>query len=232
MKKYLFILCPPFQGSTIIYRILSSSENISTLINNNNWAGEGQWLLKKNGYNEYLINRWNEKFSANIKKIKNCFDKYWNYNKLVLCDKSPSFIIRANEIEKYFSKFGKVYFIISIRNPYSCDFEKHSISIKNWIKYAEYQKKNLETLKNKLFISYEDFILKKDKTKNRILKFIPELKNINMNVFNINGLQNTLQSNKKINVRYATRILNKEKKNKELYSNEDLMNFFGYNFIN
>ena len=60
MKIYLFILCPPFQGSTIIYRILSSSTNISTLINNGNWAGEGQWLLEKNGYKDFIDNRWND----------------------------------------------------------------------------------------------------------------------------------------------------------------------------
>ena len=198
MKIYLFILSPPFQGSTIIYRILSSSPNISTLINNKNWAGEGQWLLESNGYKNYIYNRWNEEFKINLDKIKKCYDKFWDYNKLILCDKSPSFLIRANEIEKYFSKFGKVYFIISMRNPYSCDFEKHSMSTKNWIKYAQYQKKNIETLQNKLYIPYEEFILNKKNTRNKILNFIPQLKELNMDIFNVKGLHHTLQRNKKM----------------------------------
>lgn len=32
MKTYLFILSPPYQGSTVLYKLIASSPNVSTLI--------------------------------------------------------------------------------------------------------------------------------------------------------------------------------------------------------
>ena len=67
-KKYLFILCPPFCGSTLLYKILHTSPNISTLAGNGNWAGEGTWLYSKEN-NKYINNRWNPNYNIPIKDL-------------------------------------------------------------------------------------------------------------------------------------------------------------------
>lgn len=44
--KYIFVLCPPYQGSTIITNLLNNSPTTSTFIDTNTWAGESQWYYK------------------------------------------------------------------------------------------------------------------------------------------------------------------------------------------
>jgi len=47
MKKiYIFILCPPFQGSTIIVHLLNSSSIVSSFLDVATKSGESQWLYK------------------------------------------------------------------------------------------------------------------------------------------------------------------------------------------
>jgi len=43
--KYIFVLCPPYQGSAIITNLLNNSPTTSTFIDTNTWAGESQVLI-------------------------------------------------------------------------------------------------------------------------------------------------------------------------------------------
>jgi hypothetical protein len=236
-KNYLFILSPPFCGSTLLYKIISSSPNISTLIGNNNWVGEGQWLLMNyiEDFNEK--NSWDSNYKLSFDKVIECYNKYWNLNKNILCDKSPSFICRAKNIQDYFSKIGNVYFIIMIRNPYSCK----SLQPYQWVEFAKYQKYNMENLNNKIFITYEDLILKTDETKKKLLNFLPILNSLNMKIGYVKNLaQNNLPQNQKIFglknrdkplLKKYLRIIGKQRKNKILINHLDLLNYFGYKFI-
>ena len=52
---YIFVLCPPFQGSTIITKLLDSSEFTSSFIDTSDWAGEGQKFINDPLYEE---NKW------------------------------------------------------------------------------------------------------------------------------------------------------------------------------
>ena len=235
-KNYLFILSPPFSGSTLLYKIISTSPNVTTLIGNNNWVGEGQWLLFNNieSFNEN--NRWDPNLKLPFDQIKKCYEKYWDLNKKILCEKSPSNICRAMDFEKYFSNFGNVYFIIMIRNPYSCK----SLQPYQWIEFAKYQKFNIENLSNKIIIKYEDLILQKNETKQKILNFLPLLKSINMNIGYIDGLAQNLPLDQKYFglknrdkplLKKYLRIIGKNRKNKILVNYIDLLNYFGYFYI-
>jgi hypothetical protein len=235
-KKYLFILSPPFCGSTLLYKIISTSPNVSTLIGHNNWVGEGQWLLINDIEDFNESNRWNPNYKLSFNKVKKCYDKYWNLNKDILCDKSPSNICRAKDIENYFSKFGEVYFIILMRNPYSCK----SLQPYKWVEFAKYQKYNLENLSNKIIIYYEDLILKTEETKLKLLNFLPLLKSINMKIGYVPNLAQNLPSEQKIFglknrdkplLKKYLRIIGKNRKNKILINYIDLLKYFGYNFI-
>lgn len=235
-KKYLFILSPPFSGSTLLYKIISTSKNVSTLFGNNNWVGEGQWLLFKeiDEYNEN--NRWDKNFNLSFEKVKKCYDKYWNLDKKILCDKSPSNICRAIDFQNYFSKFGDVFFIIMIRNPYNCK----SLQPYDWIEFAKYQKFNINNLNNKIVIKYEDLILDKDNVKKKIINFIPDILDINMNVGYVNGLSLNLPLDQKYFglknrhkplLKKYLRIIGKKRKNKILFNHINLLNYFGYDFL-
>ncbi len=221
-QKYIFILCPPFQGSTIIVNLLDSSKAVSTMLSQNTWAGESQWLIKKHGDKMYESNRWDPEYNINMGIFKNILDTYLDKNKLMFVEKSPPNICRAKKFQDYFSTFGEVYFIISIRSPYST-----KSSAEDWVKYARYQKKNIETLNNTIVTSYEDICLNLDIFISKIKEKIPELNDIH----NRDNIHFKNERGNKIHSEYINRILDKETKNIVLKNHLDLLQYFGYTLI-
>ena len=217
-KKYIFILCPPYQGSTLIINLLDSSNSTSTFVLAPTQFGEGQWLLSQNGITDYDQNRWNPSYKLDMDKVKTIYDKYWDNSKPIFVEKSPPLICRAKQFEDYFSTFGEVYFIISIRSPYSTGH----YSTEDWVRFAQYQKQNIETLKNTIIISYEELCKETDKVIDKIKNAIPELSDmVNKSNSNIKT-----ERGEKINQNNVDRIINK---NYEcLKDHVDLLNFFGY----
>ena len=103
--QHLFILSPPFCGSTLLNEIISSSKNVSC--NNNIGLREGQHLpIAKDIL--FTKDRWDSKKQVNWKLIHNIWNKYWDRSKDIFLEKSPPNICRAIQIEKawYFSKRG------------------------------------------------------------------------------------------------------------------------------
>ena len=84
--QHLFILSPPFSGSTLLNEIVSSSENVSC--NNNIGLREGQHLpIVKDIL--FTKDRWNKKKVIDWKHIHTIWDKYWDKSKNILLEKSP-----------------------------------------------------------------------------------------------------------------------------------------------
>jgi len=223
-KKYIFVLCPPYQGSTIIVNLLKSSENVSTFLDCGTWAGESQWLYKNHGDKNYEKNRWDENYKLDMDLVDKVFNTYLNQDKKIWVEKSPPMICRAKIFEDYFSKLGDVFFIISIRDPYSTGH----YDANHWIKYAKYQKYNLENLNNTILISYEECCNNLEKVISKITNKIPELGQLtstNSHSF-YNERYNSIHSNK------VNRVIDKENKNKVLKKNTDLVEYFGYKIQN
>lgn len=230
-RIYLFILSGNRQGSTVLYKLIHTSPNVSTLFGHNNWAGEGQHLLRMYAKQSYYIEKvTNPSLIIDYDEVKSIFDKYWNQNKQILCDKSPHAGCIANELEDYFSKFGKVYFICNIRNPYFSYSESNNAEL--WIKVAKYQQHNVESLKNVLLIRYEDLCDDLEGTTKRLIEFLPELKSLDHNVTSVIGLTSNSSRGGKIENKNRSKYLkykdNMIKKHKMLKKHEDLVNFFGY----
>jgi len=137
-------------------------------------------------------------------------------------DKCPPTICRAKLYQDYFSKFGKVYFISSIRNPYATQKP-----INLWVKYAKMQKYNIENLDNLISTSYEELVLKPEIVLNRIKDNIPFLDDISLNFSN----NQTKVQGKTVNTDSLNRVTKKEKKNKLLETELEILNYFNYNFI-
>lgn len=241
---YLFILCPPFSGSTILYKILNTSPNISTFLQkivkvtlNDTLMdiyihkGEGQFLYELYGDPEkkelYSLNRHKPGYSLPIDDMDSVWKQHWDHSKPILCEKSPPFVHFAEQIENYYGK-DNVKFIIMIRNPYACRWNKN---VPNWNVFAKKQKENLNNLNNTLLIRYEDLVSDPNVVKKRILNFVPELENINMYIGEIDGLSTVRGArNKEITTEFRDRVLDKELKNE--YLNKNLLDFFGYKWEN
>lgn len=180
--SYLFILSPPFCGSTLLTQIINSSKNVSC--NNNIGLMEGQHLpIAKDLL--FTKDRWSVDKKIDWIKVKNIWHKYWDISKPILLEKSPPNIIRADKIKQYFKK---VKFICLVRNPYAqiqSNLRRYNTDIKeatsNYINYLKFQKENLNKY-DSILIKYEDLTEKPEKEKKKIIKHFHQLKDINIHL--------------------------------------------------
>ena len=222
-RQYIFVLCPPYQGSTIIVNLLNSSKNVSTFLDCKTWAGESQWLYKKHGDKDYKKNRWDKNYKLDMKIVDKVLNIYLDQEKEIWVEKSPPSICRAKMFQDYFSKLGDVYFIISIRNPYSTGHYNSD----TWIKYALYQKYNIENLNNTICISYEECCTDLDTVISKITNKIPGIGKI----FNNDNPKMNNERGSMIHTNKVNRVIDKASKTEILKSNVDLVEYFGYSII-
>jgi len=234
--QHLFILSPPFCGSTLLNEIISSSKNVSC--NNNIGLREGQHLpIAKDIL--FTRDRWNNKKQINWKLIHNIWNKYWDRSKEVFLEKSPPNICRAIQIEK---EFPNAKFICLVRNPYAQiegKIRRHGTPAQEAaelsIQYLKYQKKNIEELNNTLLISYESLTENKKNKKKAIISFLPELSDVNTELkFNAHNLR--AEKNMKITNLNTEKISKLTKEDITIINNvfkkeESILNYFNYQII-
>ena len=232
MTLYLFILSPPFSGSTALWELLKTSSNISSL------STEGQ--LQQNLKDIMRENSWDPQKEYPWDFIKEKWLQKWDDSKPIYLEKSPPNIIRAFEIEQVFSP---CYFITMIRNPYAfCEgysrrqnFQAKNLGARFWIKCAEFQKKNILGLDKIISFSYEDFTDRTQEVATKLLQFIPQLETINIESnFNLTSVEGKL--NRKIVNLNHTKISKLSSEdisdiNSVLLSYPELMDFFGYEYL-
>jgi len=108
MSSYLFVLCPPYSGSTVLWKLLSTSANVSAL------PDEGQFLPE---LREVMRARpWDAGHPLPWPDIKRVWESYWDRDKPVLLEKSPPNLVRTREI---LAHFQPARFIIMVRDPYA-----------------------------------------------------------------------------------------------------------------
>lgn len=179
--KFIFIMCPPFQGSTLLYRLIDSSPNVSTLLGKSPWAGEAQYIYKDIDPN-YWDNRNNKDYDLDMDMVWDVCSSNWDMSKPVLCEKSPQHIYRADKIYDYFSKKGEVYFMTQIRDPYHTNYSKPWIENPplKWDRHAE-QIKHIEDKYSDIIVksTYETLCDDFYGTADRILEKFPFLGSLN-----------------------------------------------------
>ena len=180
--QFLFILSPPYCGSTLLNQLLSTSENVSC--NNNLGTREGQLLP---GVKHFMFqkDRWDENVQYPWKKVRKIWLKYWDYSKPIFLDKSIPNIMRVDEIEKVFSP---IKYMCMVRNPYAQveglmrrNKQDAKSAAEFAIKCLYYQSKNRKR-ENILFFTYEQLCDNGEEIFQRMIKFIPELSDLDMNI--------------------------------------------------
>ena len=235
-NKHLFILSPPFCGSTLLSEIISTSNNVSC--NNNIGLREGQHIPEVSKL-IFTEDRWDPKKEIDWALIHSIWNKYWDRSKNILLEKSPPNICRANDIEK---QFKDIKFICLIRNPYAQiegKIRRHKITsleaVRLTISYFKMQKENITKLNNVLLINYEDLTEKSETICQKIIEFIPEIgyiySNITSKAHNYKGIKN--MSIKNLNKDKIDNLTKKQIKeiNSLLEKEKDLMDFFNYQII-
>ena len=180
--QFLFILSPPYAGSTMLNQLISSSDNVSC--NNNLGTREGQLLpaVKKFMFQK---NRWNENVQYPWEEVRKTWLRYWDYSKPVFLDKSIPNIMRVDEIEKVFSP---IKYMCMVRNPYAQveglmrrNKQDAKSAAEFAIKCLYYQSKNRKR-ENILFFTYEQLCDNRQEVSRKMIEFIPELADLDMNI--------------------------------------------------
>lgn len=236
-NQHLFILSPPFCGSTLLNEIISSSNNVSC--NNNIGLREGQHLPETKDL-LFTNDKWNPDKIINWKLIHEIWNKYWDKSKTIFLEKSPPNICRALKIQE---EFKNAKFICLIRNPYAQvegKMRRHNTSADEAanlsLQYLRYQKTNIEQLNNILVISYEELTKNTEEIKKKIISFLPELNDINTSM---NFSAHNLRGSKSLTITNLNKekIANIKKENMDIINaafkkEESLLNYFSYHILN
>ena len=180
--QFLFILSPPYAGSTMLNQLISYSDNVSC--NNNLGTREGQLLP---GVKHFMFqkDRWNENVQYPWEEVRKTWLRYWDYSKPVFLDKSIPNIMRVDEIEKVFSP---IKYMCMVRNPYAQveglmrrNKQDAKSAAEFAIKCLYYQSKNRKR-ENILFFTYEQLCDNGQEISQKMIEFIPELSDLDMNI--------------------------------------------------
>ncbi len=233
--KFLFILSPPYSGSTLLTQILSTSKKISC--NNYIATMEGQLLPTLRNF-MFDKNRWNENYNYDWSKIKRVWMKYWDQSKTILMDKTTTNIMRFDEIKK---EFDNIYAICLVRNPYAViegimrrNSKSLEFAINFVLKTLEYQKYNIENNDNLIWITYSEICDNQQLVNKKVQKILPELDDLDFNKFfsahnfKKKPLKITNLNNEKISKLKNTDILEIKK---EFSKQKKLLDFFNFDII-
>ena len=230
MSSYLFILCPPYSGSTVLWKLVSTSAAVSSL------PREGQHLPE---VKEVMRNKaWHSEVKLPWQNIKEVWHGYWDRSKPLLVEKSPPNLIRASEIVEY---FNPVYFLLMVRNPYAhCEglIRRTNMNAQRaanfTVRCMRQQAENAHKLNNTLCFTYEELTENPGHISRGIQSFIPDIGALrhtqSFKVHSIDGIveRGLVNLNKKkienLSVYSLRRI------NKVLKRNADIMAHWGYKY--
>jgi hypothetical protein len=189
MSCYLFVLCPPYSGSTLLWKLLATSNNVSSL------PSEGQFLPELK--NIMRDKPWDPDHPLPWPKIKAVWESYWDQSKPILLEKSPPNIIRTADI---LENFHPAKFVIMVRNPYAHSeglIRRNNWSIKRAANFSimclRTQLKNARELDNSLVLTYESLVQDPAKASRELAAFMPDLQDINHAAsFEVHSVDGTL----------------------------------------
>ena len=239
-RKFLFILSPPFCGSTLLSEMLCTSRSIST--NNEKGTREGQTLPKVFKIMFGHDRRWDETLDFDWPTIKKEWMKYWHPMTPIWLEKSPPNIIRAQSISRHFQP---AYFIVLHRNPYAHSESlmrrrkmKKSVSLEETAQFViqclRYQKRNIEQLDKVLQISYESLTDDHEQFRKQLISFLPALSDVNFKGrFNAHNFKAKPLGLTNLNQEKIDRLSAKEMYTLNTFfrKEEALLSYFGYSII-
>ncbi|MFT4519934.1 MAG: hypothetical protein ACI9JM_002334 [Halioglobus sp.] len=232
MSSYLFVLCPPYCGSTLLWKLLSTSDSVSAL------PSEGQFLPE---LEELMRDKpWNAEHQLPWPQIKSVWESYWDHSKPVLLEKSPPNLIRTQEIVQH---FPGARFLITVRNPYAHAeglMRRNNWKVKRAANFScmclRNQLRNSQELENTLVLTYESLVADPAAASLKIAGFIPELSDMDHQAsFEVHSVDGTV--NRPITDLNAKKIASLEPEtiaglNETFALHQETIEAWGYEVIN
>ena len=168
---HLFVLCPPFSGSTLLWRLISTSTAVSAL------PKEGQFLPEVEGV--MRADPWNRERELPWSRIRAAWDGYWDRSKPVLVEKSPPNLVHAEAIAAHFDPAA---FVVMVRDPFAhCEglMRRNGWSVELAAAFSGQclarQRENVDGLERVMRLTYEELARDPRGAADRIEQFVPAL---------------------------------------------------------
>ncbi len=245
MSKFVFVLAPPYSGSTVLFRLLDTSPHVSAL------PGEGQFIAEVT--DEMRAAPWDKAEAFNWRRIRGIWETYWDSSKPLLLEKSPPNMIRAAAIEE---AFDPAWFIVMMREPYAhieglarrahvppmglsksaSRAERIKRATELWLDFAATQRETIAARKHVTWFTYEALTQEPARIASQLQTFLPELGNLDIEarfgVHAVSGTQARELSDMNAPKRALLRAADFEIISDLLMPKRDLVEFFGYELRN
>ena len=230
-SQYLFVLCPPYCGSTLLWKLLATSERVSALPNEGQFLPEVEPIMRERPWDRTLELPWDD--------IKAAWEHYWDPTKPVLLEKSPPNIVRANAIAEH---FVPAQFVIMVRNPYAHAeglMRRNEWPLRRAANFAlmclRTQAENAASLTDTLVFTYEDLVADPPSACAQLAAFQPALDDMNPEAsFEVHSVDGTLDRQitdlnaRKIEALSAAQL---QELNSYFLPNEDILTHWGYEIM-
>lgn len=189
MSSYLFVLCPPYCGSTLLWKLLATSANVSAFPSEGQFLPEVAPLMREKPWQADHPLPWDE--------IKKVWEKHWDHSKPVLLEKSPPNLLRAQALAEHFSPSK---FVVMVRNPYAHAeglIRRNGFKVHRAANFAgmclRAQWRNTQALDNVLVLTYEALVSDPEAACRQLVDFVPELHDMDHQAsFEVHSVDGTL----------------------------------------
>ena len=204
-EKYLFIICMNNSGSTLLERVLKDCPNVvgflapggpDQQVNGQRfvtdlmptpgkievrcrriWSEQADVLADESRYDwPQIKRRWRREWARN--------PKFQTANPRIFLEKSPANVLRALMLQTHFPDAS---FILMQRNPYAVAEGIRRRTklplgrcVQHWIRCAQQQMNNEAALRSVMRLNYEDLSERPDHCRDKLLKFMPELGEVDL----------------------------------------------------
>lgn len=174
---YLFILSPPYSGSTVLWRLLQTSSQVSALPDEGQKLPELRSMMRNKPWDVNTVFDWNV--------ISRTWHGYWDCSKSILLEKSPPHLCRADIIARHFQP---AKFILLLRDPLAISEALHrrngmdwEPAAKRWCEWLAMHMKVRAQFTDSFLLYYEDMVADPASTFAALGAWLPALADVDHN---------------------------------------------------
>ena len=175
-RKYLFILSPPYSGSTVLWRLLQTSAAVSALPDEGQKLPELRAMMRDDPWNPDRVFDW--------ERIGDVWHRHWDPARPVFLEKSPPHLCRPRALLQHFQP---AWFLLLLREPLALceamnrrngwDFDYAARRCVEWLQLYQAAR---AVLPRTLTVSYEELVTDPEGTRRRLGTWMPELADIDV----------------------------------------------------
>ena len=182
---YLFVLCPPFMGSSALEGLLSASPEVTTICREGTWECEYTWLMTEWGIWKRPL-RWVQPTSPEWywSRVFNALENHhvWDYpRRRIRLMKSTADLGKVESLVAFMSAHSISYrFVLMHQHP--CLISPTRGKMTNLPVYAHYFHKVVQAtpVANLLMVSYEDLLTDTAGMARNLMQWLPELRMLDL----------------------------------------------------